>query len=68
VDNSETLLPLTKGLPEHERLIFGLRFVHNMTHSQIAERIGVSHVHVSRLLARTLECLRGGLGATGETR
>ena len=62
VDNRETLLPLLKKLPERERLILGLRFVHNMTQSQIAERIGVSQVHVSRLLARTLETLRTGLG------
>lgn len=62
VDNRETLLPLLRKLPERERLILGLRFVHNMTQSQIAARIGVSQVHVSRLLARTLETLRTGLG------
>jgi len=58
VDNRETLWPLIKDLPERERLILGLRFVHNMTQSQIAARIGISQVHVSRLLARTLENLR----------
>jgi RNA polymerase sigma-B factor len=62
VDNRETLLPLLKKLPERERLILGLRFVHNMTQSQIAARIGVSQVHVSRLLSRTLETLRAGFG------
>jgi len=61
VDNRETLGPLIKGLPERERLILGLRFVHNMSQSQIAARIGVSQVHVSRLLARTLENLRQAL-------
>jgi RNA polymerase sigma-B factor len=38
-----------------------LRFFGNMTQSQIAERIGISQMHVSRLLARTLGQLREGL-------
>ncbi|HVW41921.1 MAG TPA: SigB/SigF/SigG family RNA polymerase sigma factor [Amycolatopsis sp.] len=61
VENHEALLPLIRDLPERERKILGLRFVHNMTQTQIAERIGVSQMHVSRLLARTLERLREGL-------
>ncbi|HKS47360.1 MAG TPA: SigB/SigF/SigG family RNA polymerase sigma factor [Amycolatopsis sp.] len=61
VENHEALLPLIRELPERERKILGLRFVHNMTQTQIAERIGVSQMHVSRLLARTLERLREGL-------
>lgn len=61
VENHEALLPLIRELPERERRILGLRFVHNMTQTQIAERIGVSQMHVSRLLARTLERLRSGL-------
>ncbi|GLY63964.1 SigB/SigF/SigG family RNA polymerase sigma factor [Amycolatopsis taiwanensis] len=61
VENHEALLPLIRELPERERRILGLRFVHNMTQTQIAERIGVSQMHVSRLLARTLEHLREGL-------
>src|SRR5438067_2613058 len=51
VENHETLLPLLLELPERERRILVLRFVHNMTQTQIAERIGVSQMHVSRLLA-----------------
>jgi RNA polymerase sigma-B factor len=61
VENHEALMPLIRELPERERRILGLRFVHNMTQTQIAERIGVSQMHVSRLLARTLERLRDGL-------
>jgi RNA polymerase sigma-B factor len=61
VENHEALLPLIRDLPERERKILGLRFVHNMTQTQIADRIGVSQMHVSRLLARTLERLREGL-------
>jgi RNA polymerase sigma-B factor len=61
VENHEALLPLLRELPERERRILGLRFVHNMTQTQIAERVGVSQMHVSRLLARTLQRLREGL-------
>ncbi|MEU3273958.1 SigB/SigF/SigG family RNA polymerase sigma factor [Saccharomonospora sp. NPDC006951] len=61
VENHETLQPLVRELPERERTILALRFVHNMTQTQIAERIGISQMHVSRLLARTLDRLREGL-------
>ncbi|PXY34975.1 RNA polymerase subunit sigma [Prauserella coralliicola] len=61
VENHETLQPLVRELPERERKILALRFVHNMTQTQIAERIGISQMHVSRLLARTLDRLREGL-------
>lgn len=61
VENHETLQPLMKDLPDRERMIVALRFVHNMTQTQIAERIGISQMHVSRLLARTLKTLRDGL-------
>ena len=58
VENHETLKPLLNQLPERERTILMLRFFGNMTQTQIAEQIGVSQMHVSRLLSRTLECLR----------
>ncbi|MDT7724548.1 MAG: polymerase sigma-B factor [Actinomycetota bacterium] len=58
VDNHETLKPLLDQLPERERTIVMLRFFGNMTQTQIAEQIGVSQMHVSRLLSRTLEYLR----------
>ncbi|RZQ62002.1 SigB/SigF/SigG family RNA polymerase sigma factor [Amycolatopsis suaedae] len=61
VENYEVLHPLVSKLPERERKILALRFVHNLTQTQIAERIGVSQMHVSRLLARTLQQLRAGL-------
>lgn len=58
VDNRESLKPLLAALPERERRILFLRFFDNRTQSEIAEEIGVSQMHVSRILARTLEHLR----------
>ena len=61
VENHESLRPLIEELPKRERQILTLRFFHNLPHTQIAERVGISQMHVSRLLARTLERLRQGL-------
>ncbi len=61
VEYHESLQPLLAGLPERERRVLILRFFGNMTQTQIAERVGISQMHVSRLLARTLEFLRGRL-------
>ena len=49
---------LWPSLPERERQILLLRFFANMTQSEIADRVGVSQMHVSRLLKRTLSDLR----------
>ena len=57
----ESLKPLLEQLPPREKKILLLRFFGNMTQSQIAEEIGISQMHVSRLLARTLEQLRAQL-------
>ncbi|MFC7482043.1 SigB/SigF/SigG family RNA polymerase sigma factor [Luedemannella flava] len=59
-----TLAPALATLDERERRILGLRFYHNMTQSQIADQIGVSQMHVSRLLTRALTKLRGELDPT----
>jgi RNA polymerase sigma-B factor len=53
--------PLLAALPERERTVLHLRFFASMTQSQIAERIGVSQMHVSRILERTLAQLRDQL-------
>lgn len=45
-------------LPEREQEIIYLRFFEDLTQSEIAERMGISQMHVSRLLARALERLR----------
>jgi RNA polymerase sigma-B factor len=61
VEYRESLRPLLERLPPRERSILVLRFFGELTQSQIAERIGISQMHVSRLLARTLVELRSGL-------
>jgi RNA polymerase sigma-B factor len=51
-----------RELPDRERLILYLRFFEGLTQSEIAERIGISQMHVSRLLRRSLGLLRDHLG------
>ena len=58
VDNSVTLAPALQALPERERLIVYMRFVQDMTQSEIAKRIGISQMHVSRLIRKALEAMR----------
>lgn len=61
VEYRESLKPLLAKLPPRERRIIMLRFFANMTQSQIGEEVGISQMHVSRLLTRTLAQLRDGL-------
>jgi RNA polymerase sigma-B factor len=61
VENRESVKPLLAALPERERSILTMRFFHEMTQSQIAAELGISQMHVSRLLAQTLQKLRSQL-------
>lgn len=61
VENRESLKPLLEALDPREKHILTLRFFRGMTQSQIAAEIGVSQMHVSRLLNKTLAELRGRL-------
>jgi len=61
VDDRETIKPLLEALDPREKHILTLRFFRGMTQSQIAAEIGISQMHVSRLLARTLAHLRESL-------
>jgi RNA polymerase sigma-B factor len=63
VEIRESIKPLLDRLDAREKRILLLRFFKNMTQSQIADEIGVSQMHVSRLLSRTLEQLRTSLEA-----
>ena len=57
VEIGETLRGSLAALPERERIILRLRFERDMTQAEIAERVGVSQMHVSRLLRRSLDRL-----------
>ncbi len=54
----ETVRPLIAALPDRQRTVLILRFLENLTQTQIAERVGCSQMHVSRLLADALRTLR----------
>ncbi|MFD9542447.1 RNA polymerase sigma factor SigF [Streptomyces sp. NPDC060022] len=60
-ENLHTLAPLLDTLEDRERDIIRMRFGQEMTQSQIGERLGLSQMHVSRLLTRTLTKLREGM-------
>jgi len=61
VEDRAMLRPLLAQLPARERTILALRFIRGMSQSQIAAEVGVSQMHVSRLLTRSLGTLREGL-------
>ena len=57
-DEAVTIGRLVRDLPERERTILALRFGGDLTQSEIGKQLGISQMHVSRLLRRTLEDLR----------
>ncbi|MET7392729.1 RNA polymerase sigma factor SigF [Dactylosporangium sp. NPDC005572] len=61
VDDRESLRPLIARLPAREQHILAMRFFGNMTQTQIAAKLGISQMHVSRLLAHALTRLRTDL-------
>jgi RNA polymerase sigma-B factor len=61
IHDRESLRPLLAALPERERTVLNLRFFAGMTQTQIAEQMGMSQMHVSRILAKTLLQLREGM-------
>ncbi len=65
IDDQTTIFAAAKHLPQREREILYLRFGEDLTQSEIAERVGVSQMQVSRLLRRSLHRLRQ---LTGESR
>ncbi len=56
--DSHAIAPHLAALPARERGILHMRFYQDMTQTQIAERVGISQMHVSRILAATLSRLR----------
>jgi RNA polymerase sigma-B factor len=61
IEQREALIPLLAALPERDRTILALRFFEGLTQTEIGQRVGISQMHVSRLLSRTLATLRAGL-------
>nr|WP_236047404.1 SigB/SigF/SigG family RNA polymerase sigma factor [Streptacidiphilus fuscans] len=61
VENLESLKPLIAALPERERTVLALRFTAELSQAEIGERLGISQMHVSRILSRTLKDLRKAL-------
>jgi RNA polymerase sigma-B factor len=58
VEYGATIAPTLHALPARDRVVLHLRFVEDLTQAEIAERVGVSQMHVSRLIRRALERLR----------
>jgi RNA polymerase sigma-B factor len=58
VEYGATIAPTLQALPPRDRIVLHLRFVEDLTQAEIAERVGVSQMHVSRLIRRALERLR----------
>jgi RNA polymerase sigma-B factor len=58
VEYKSAIGPTMRALPERDRLVLKLRFEDDLTQLEIAERIGVSQMHVSRLIRRALKRLR----------
>jgi RNA polymerase sigma-B factor len=67
LEDRVSVAPLLRQLPPRERQMLHLRFFKGLTQSEIAENLGISQMHVSRLLARTLATLRAGLEDEGKT-
>jgi len=66
VENHSALAQAMAGLSPRDRAIVQLRFVEGLSQSEIAARMGVSQMQISRLLAASLRRLRSGLGGRDE--
>lgn len=66
VEQAAVLWPAVRSLPTAERTVVALRFLGDLTQSQIAERIGVSQMQVSRLLRRALDHISESTGVLPE--
>ena len=54
-ESRATVARLTEGLPERERLILAMRYSGDLSQAEIGRRVGLSQMHVSRILRRTLD-------------
>src|SRR5438874_1590706 len=65
-EDRAVLEPGFKVLDERERMILHLRFFEGLTQSQIAQQVGISQMHVSRLIRRALDKIREEIAAEEE--
>jgi RNA polymerase sigma-B factor len=63
VESRDAIASTWKALPDAERKVLELRFMHDLTQREIGERIGYSQMHVSRLLRRALDRLETAAAA-----
>jgi RNA polymerase sigma-B factor len=63
VESRDAIASTWRALPEVERQVLELRFMHDLTQREIGERIGYSQMHVSRLLRRALTQLETAAAA-----
>jgi len=66
-EDRAVLAPGFKALDERERKILQLRFFEGLTQSQIAQQVGISQMHVSRLIRRSLEKIREAIAEDEES-
>jgi RNA polymerase sigma-B factor len=66
VVDRESLRPVLRSLPARDKQILALRYFRGLSQAQIAQELGISQMHVSRLLARTLCRLQQCLADAGE--
>jgi RNA polymerase sigma-B factor len=66
-EDRAVLAPGFRALDDRERKILQLRFFEGLTQSQIAQQVGISQMHVSRLIRRSLEKIRAAIEADEET-
>jgi RNA polymerase sigma-B factor len=62
-EDRAVLAPGLRALDDRERRILHLRFFEGLTQSQIAQQVGISQMHVSRLIRRALEKIRDEIAA-----
>jgi RNA polymerase sigma-B factor len=68
VDDQTTIFAAAKHLPQRERQILYLRFGEDLTQTEIAQRVGVSQMQVSRLLRRSVQRLQELTGERGQAK
>jgi RNA polymerase sigma-B factor len=65
LENQSVIAGTLRALPERDRMVLGLRFEHDLTQAQIASRVGISQMHVSRIIRRSLDRLQLAAKAGG---